>query len=277
MQTEEDIQSAPPIRLAMWSGPRTLSTALMRSFGSRKDCHVSDEPFYGAYLVTNGAGHPMREAIIADMDCDWHSVARRLCGAIPNRRAIWYQKHMAHHMVGAFGYDDLFSGVGMGAETMRHAFLIRDPAQMVASYAVKRTAIDPQSLGSARQVEFFQRTAERLGTAPPVIDSNDIVENPAGMVQSLCAALGIAYDPAMLHWERGARDTDGIWATHWYDRVRASTGFAASPASPDSDAPHPFPPLPRAYQAVVDICRRDYDYLARYKLLPEADLVRRDC
>lgn len=238
------------MRIAMWSGPRNLSTAMMRSFGSRADTFVTDEPFYGAYLKATGDPQPMADAVIADMDCDWAGVARSMTGPCPAGKAVWYQKHMAHHMVGPVAHHDL--------PGLRHAFLIRDPARVVASYAAKREAVRPEHLGTAKQVEYFDREADRLGHAPPVVDSADILRDPADMLARLCEALGIAWDPAMLHWQAGLRDTDGIWASHWYDAVAASTGFGA----PDK----PMPDLDPAARAVADACRADYDYLARHKI-----------
>jgi hypothetical protein len=237
-------------RIAMWSGPRNLSTAMMRSFGARADTHVSDEPFYGAYLKETGDPQPMMDEVMASMDCDWHGVAATMTGPNPAATPIWYQKHMAHHMVGPIAHHDL--------PGLRHAFLIRDPARVVASYAAKRVMVRPDHLGTDKQVEFFDREADRLGHAPPVIDSADILRNPPAMLAKLCAALGIAWDPAMLRWEAGLRATDGIWASHWYDAVMTSTGFGA----PDK----PLPDLDPQGRAVADACRPGYDYLARYKL-----------
>ncbi|MBU7587887.1 MAG: HAD family hydrolase [Sphingopyxis terrae] len=238
------------IRIAMWSGPRNLSTAMMRSFGSRADSFVTDEPFYGAYLRQTGDPQPMMEQVMASMDCDWRSVAHTLSGPNPAATPIWYQKHMAHHMVGPIAHHDL--------PGLRHAFLIRDPARVVASYAAKRVMVRPDHLGTARQVEFFDREADRLGHAPPVIDSADILRDPAAMLQKLCAALGIGWDAAMLRWQPGIQATDGIWASHWYDAVAASTGFGA----PDK----PAAALSPEAQAVADACRADYAYLAQHKI-----------
>jgi hypothetical protein len=238
------------IRIAMWSGPRNLSTAMMRSFGSRADTFVCDEPFYGAYLKQTGDPQPMADQVIASMDCDWWSVARAMAGPSPDPAPVWYQKHMAHHMVGPIGHDDM--------PGLRHAFLIRDPERVVASYAAKRVAVRPDHLGSERQVEFFEREADRLGHAPPVIDSADVLRDPAAMLAKLCAALGIPWDPAMLRWETGIRPTDGIWASHWYDTVAASTGFGppdTAPVSLNDDA-----------RRVVDACRPYYERLAEYRL-----------
>ncbi len=205
------------IRIAMWSGPRNLSTAMMRSFGSRADTFVSDEPFYGCFLKDSGAGHPMREETIESMDCDWRSVVHALSGDPPDGSPVWYQKHMWHHMTGPIGYAD-FDG-------FKHAFLIREPERMIASYLRKREAARFEDFGLERQAEFFEREADRLGHAPPVIDANDVLSNPEAVLSKLCGALGISWDPAMLSWAPGRRATDGVWAAHWYNAVEKSTGF----------------------------------------------------
>ena len=159
----------------------------------------------------------MREEVIAAMDCDWASVMAALRGSPPNGSPVWYQKHMWHHMVGPVGYDDF--------EGFTHAFLIRKPEQMIASYLRKREAAAFEDFGLERQAEFFEREADRLGQAPPVIDANDVLTDPASVLSRLCEGLGIAWDPAMLCWEPGRRETDGPWAPHWYAAVEASTGF----------------------------------------------------
>ena len=240
------------VRIAMWSGPRNLSTAMMRSFGSRADTVVSDEPFYGAYLKQTGDLQPMADEVIGSMDCDWHGVARTMTGPAPGDPAIWYQKHMAHHMVGPIAHDDL-PGV-------RHAFLIRDPDRVIASYSAKREKVRPEHLGSDRQVEFFEREADRLGRAPPVVDSADILRDPAAMLERLCQALEIPWDPAMLSWAPGPRPTDGIWAPHWYDAVNRSSSFGAADERPVA--------LTEEEQAVADAVRPSYDRLAAYRLRP---------
>ena len=242
------------LRIAMWSGPRNLSTAMMRSFSSRADTVVSDEPFYGAYLKTTGDPQAMADQVIASMDCDWASVARTFTGPTPGSAPIWYQKHMAHHMVGPVAHDDL--------PGLTHAFLIRDPARVVASYAAKREAVRSEHLGTARQVEYFDRESDRLGHAPPVVDSADMLRDPAATLALLCAALAIEWDPAMLRWERGIRATDGIWASHWYDTVAASTGFGPPEEGPVD--------LGSEEQRVADACRPDYDYLSRFALRSDA-------
>jgi hypothetical protein len=239
------------MRIAMWSGPRNLSTAMMRSFGNRADTFISDEPFYGAFLKTSGADHPMRGEVIAAMDCNWRSVMRTLAGTVPDGAPVWYQKHMWHHMVGPIGYD-AFTG-------FTHAFLIREPTKMIASYLRKREAATFENFGLERQAEFFEREADRLGRAPPVIDASDVLEDPEAVLTALCERLGIKWDPAMLHWLPGRRPTDGVWAPHWYGAVEASTGFGR-PEQGSID-------LPGEARRLSDQCRPYYDRLAAHRII----------
>ena len=233
------------IRIAMWSGPRNISTAMMRSFGARADCAVSDEPFYGAFLKDSGEPHPMAAETIADMDCDWASVTHTQSGEAPGGKPVWYQKHMPHHMVGPIDIRDF--------PDHRHAFLIRAPERVVASYRNKNELRTSEMLGFAKLREYFEIEAQRTGTAPPVVDSDDILSDPAGVLERLCEALGIAWDPAMLAWEKGPHPDDGIWGAHWYDKVNASTGFGAPPGV--------LPRLEGAFAKVAEECRADYEVL----------------
>jgi hypothetical protein len=238
------------LRIAMWSGPRNLSTAMMRSFGSRADTFVSDEPFYGCFLEKTGADHPMRDEVIAAMECDWSSVMGALRGPVPNGSPVWYQKHMWHHMAGPVGYGD-FAG-------FTHAFLIREPERMIASYLRKRESAQFENFGLDRQAEFFAREADRLGRAPPVVDANDVLTNPRAVLSTLCGALGIPWDDAMLSWAPGRRATDGVWAAHWYNAVERSTGFGPPETDPVK--------LPNDARHLADRCQPYYEGLAAYKI-----------
>ncbi len=240
------------VRIAMWSGPRNLSTAMMRSFDSRRDTFVSDEPFYGCFLKDSGAEHPMRDVVIAAMDCDWQSVMRTLQSDPRGAWRVWYQKHMWHHMTGPIGYADF--------EGFTHAFLIRKPERMIASYLRKREAAEFEDFGMDRQAEFFERESDRLGRAPAVVDANDVLADPEGVLARLCQAVGIAWDPSMLRWTPGRRATDGPWAPHWYAAVEESTGFGP----PESDEVA----LPDEARRVADRCRPYYDRLAAHRILP---------
>jgi hypothetical protein len=223
---------------------------MMRSFGSRADTFVSDEPFYGCFLKTTGADHPLREETIAAMDCDWQSVMATLRGPTPDSSPIWYQKHMWHHMAGAIGYED-FTG-------FTHAFLIREPERMLASYLRKRDTAAFEGFGLDRQAEFFDREADRLGHAPPVIDANDVLTDPQGILTKLCEALAIPWDPAMLSWAAGSRTTDGPWAPYWYGAVEKSTGFGRPETGPVG--------LPVEARDLAERCRPYYERLAAHRL-----------
>lgn len=242
--------TAQPIRIAMWSGPRNLSTAMMRSFGNRADCAVIDEPYYAAYLQQTGLDHPMREEVLAAQETDWRDVEARILGPIPGGAPIFYQKHMSHHMLPGFGRDWFAKA--------RHAILIRAPERVLASYAAKREAVTAQDIGMADLEEIRQQAADATGQEPPVIEAEDIRRDPEGLLSALCQALDVPFDPAMLSWPPGSRDSDGVWAAHWYATVDASTGF-----SPPDDG---LPNLPADLQAIADETRPIFDALAARKL-----------
>ncbi|WP_344511953.1 HAD family hydrolase [Dactylosporangium maewongense] len=208
------------VRVAMWSGPRNISTAMMRSFGARADTVVVDEPLYAHYLAATGIEHPGREEILASQPVDWREAVSALVADVP--AAVHYQKHMTHHLLPDIGREWL------GA--VRNAFLVRDPAYVVASYAKVRGEPTLADLGYEQQVEIFR------AYGGPVVDAADVLRDPAGTLSRLCAALGVPWDPAMLAWPAGRRDTDGVWAPHWYAAVESSTGFAAHDPRP-ADVP----------------------------------------
>jgi hypothetical protein len=236
----------------MWSGPRNISTTLMRSWGARPDTFVCDEPLYAHYLLVSGAPHPGREQVIAGYETDWRRVAQWLTGPVPGSRHIFYQKHMAKHLLPDVGRDWL--------DALTHAFLIRDPAGMLASFARVIPNATLEDTGLPLQCELFDRVAQRSGRAPPVIDSRDVLQDPPGVLAQLCAALGVPYLEAMLHWPPGRRDTDGVWAPHWYAAVEASTGFAPPP--PPAAGPPP------ALARLCEQCLPWYERLAAHRIRP---------
>jgi hypothetical protein len=203
---------SPVARIAMWSGPRNISTAMMRSFGARPDTVVVDEPLYAYYLSVTGLDHPGRDEVLATQPRDWRQVADRLTAPLPDGATTQYQKQMAHHLLPGVGLDWM-------AE-LRHAYLIRDPAHVVASYARVRGTPTLDDLGYPQQDRLFRRYPG------PVVDAADVLRDPAGTLSRLCAALDLDWRPEMLSWPAGRRDTDGVWAPHWYASVEASTGFA---------------------------------------------------
>lgn len=237
------------VRIAMWSGPRNISTAMMRSFGNRSDTVAVDEPFYAAYLAATGLDHPMRDEVVASQPTDPAVVARAMLAPLPVGRRIMYQKHMTHHMLPGFDRSWI-AGV-------TSAFLIRRPESVLASYARKREAADLRDIGIVEQHEIFRQVADRLGAAPPVIDGADVLADPRGSLSRLCAALAVPFDEAMLAWPAGRRPEDGVWAPVWYHAVEASTGFAApGPEIAFEDLDDRLKPIAEAARPIYDEMRR---------------------
>ena len=235
----------------MWSGPRNLSTAMMRSFGARRDvAEVWDEPFYAAYLAATGKNHPLRAEVLASQPTDWREVAHACAEAQGPPGTVIYQKHMTHHMLPDFGLDWMLAAANV--------FLIRAPERVAASYAAKREEVALEDIGFVRQAELFAWLADRSGAPPPVIDAEDIRADPESALRRLCAAIEAPFDRAMLAWPPGPRPSDGVWAAHWYGAVEASTGF--SPPDP------PPPPLTGALAALAEAARPSYERLRRYAL-----------
>lgn len=202
------------MRIAMWSGPRNLSTAMMYAFGNRADFAVWDEPFYAAYLKKTSIDHPLSAEIIAAHEGDPVKVAARCLDTIPNEKQHFYMKHMPHHMIDGIPLD--------WARSCTNIHLIRHPARVIASYAAKREQVTVTDLGFGQQAEMFDKIG---GT---VIDSSDIRNDPEEILHLLCDVIGIDFDPAMLHWAAGSRSDDGVWAKHWYNAVHKSTCFAGA-------------------------------------------------
>ncbi len=233
-------------RIAMWSGPRTISTALLRAWENRPDTIVADEPLYGFYLARTRAAHPGRDEVIKSMPNGWRQVVDELTLApLPAGKTIYYQKHMTHHLLPEVDTAAL-SG-------LRHAFLIRDPRQLLASYAKVRAEPELADLGVQQQAEIFARFGG------PVVDARDILQQPQRTLQALCDALNVPFDPAMLSWPAGPRDTDGVWARYWYAGVWRSTGFG-----PYRQAAG----LPARLEPLAARCQPFYAELARHRLRP---------
>jgi hypothetical protein len=234
----------------MWSGPRNISTALMRSFGARPDTHVSDEPLYAYYLERTGLEHPMAGDIIAHHEADWRAVAAELTGPTPAGETVWYQKHMAHHLL-----EEVDRGWLMG---LKHAFLLREPRAMLASLVDRLGSATLVDTGLPQQVEIHRWVQEHTGQAPPVVDSADIQSAPRGVLEQLCGALGLPFDEVMLTWESGPRDTDGCWGPYWYQSTYKSTAFS--------------PPVTRgrtldpAYEGLAQECEALYAELAQHRI-----------
>ena len=233
------------LRVAMWSGPRNISTALMRAWENRPDTVVVDEPLYAEYLLRTGLEHPGRDEVIASQPTDPAEVVRRL--REDDSAPVHYAKHMTHHLAG---------GMDLGwVLDFRNVLLIRDPAEVVASYVRSRESCEPEDIGLLQQV----RLSGALPEDTPVIDAADFLGDPEAHLRWLCDWLGIALTDRMLSWPQGLRDSDGVWAPYWYDAVARSTGF--EPWRPREVE------LSEHDAAVAEACRAAYDELHAMRLV----------
>ena len=232
------------LRIAMWSGPRNMSTTMMRSFGSRPDTMCIDEPFYAAYLKASGLVHPMQDEIMASQSSDPSIVADQMKASDPDHDII-YQKHMTHHMVDALPRNWM--------SDVTNVFLIRHPARVLRSYARKMETVSLEATGFPQQLSLFEHARQQTGQTPIVIDSDTILIDPPAALKRLCQALQIEWDERMLNWTAGPKPEDGAWAPHWYDGVWASTGFGP----PAKDLPTLSPDL----QALCDQAMAIYETL----------------
>jgi hypothetical protein len=232
------------VRVAMWSGPRNISTAMMRAWENRPDTVVVDEPLYAEYLCRTGLDHPMRDEVIASQPTNLAEAVAALHAPLPPGRTVHYAKHMAHHVAPD---TDLRWTLGF-----RNVLLIRDPAEVVASYVQARESCEPDDIGIPQQGRLMELWDEH-GRDVPVIDAGDFLRAPEAHLRRLCDWLGIPFTDRMLAWPAGPRDSDGVWAPHWYAAVWRSTGFAEWRPREISLSDHD--------AAVAEACRPVYDRL----------------
>jgi len=239
------------LNIAMWSGPRNISTAMMYSFGSRSDCEVWDEPFYAFALQERGNDHPLRDEIIATYETRYEAIVARCLAPPPHGSHLFYQKHMTHHMLPGFDRRWILK--------IANAFLIRDPLRVLASYARKWETVSLRDIGILEQWELFKLLADVKGSPPIVIDADDVLRQPRGALRQLCRALGIDFSETMLSWPPGPKPWDGVWGRHWYNAVHASTGF---------DRPADAPPgsLPAELQRIAEEATPVYRRLHAHRL-----------
>jgi hypothetical protein len=234
--------------ITMWSGPRNISTALLRSWGNRADTAVIDEPFYAHYLDHTGYDHPVAEKIIASYPTDWRDVVKQVTGEIPNNKAIFYQKQMTHHILDHIDKSWMTQVI--------NCFLIRDPRRMILSFMKVIPNPELHQLGVQQQVEIFNYVCDVTGKIPPVISARDVLLNPRKILTKLCEAIDVPFDEAMLEWEAGKQETDGVWAEHWYGSVEKSTTFMAYKEDET--------PVPKHLESLLDECQDLYDQMAQY-------------
>ena len=235
------------LRIAMWSGPRNISTTMMRSFSSRPDTFVSDEPFYACYLQRTGLQHPGREEILRSCKQDYHSIINDITSQIPSGKNVWYQKHMAHHLEPGDSLD--------WTKGLINCLLIRTPAEVISSFSKKNELNDERELGYLQQIQLYRYHNNEL----PVVDAKDILQDPKSILSKLCSKCGIPFEKGMLSWAAGPHTADGIWGKYWYDQLWSTTGFKPYVQKEVT--------VPSALSAMVDRCMPIYNelYQARIK------------
>jgi hypothetical protein len=238
--------------IAMWSGPRNISTAMMYSFASRPDCEVWDEPFYAFALEHGGSDHPLKREIVARYETRYERIVARCLEPPGSGKPVFYQKHMTHHMLPGFERRWILQ--------LANAFLIRDPQRVLSSYARKWEEVSLRAIGILEQWEIFALVADAKGAAPAVLDAEDVLNDPRSAMQLLCRTLGIDFNESMLSWPRGPKPYDGLWGSHWYNAVHVSTGFDRPAAGADE-------PLPAGLQKIADAAAPIYERLRSYRLI----------
>ncbi len=239
-----------PLRIAVWSGPRNISTAMMRAWGNRPDTFVCDEPLYAHYLRVTRLPHPGADEVIAHHESDWQRVIAWLTEVVPQAKPIFYQKQMTHHLLPEIDRGWL--------DQVTNCFLIRHPREVITSYIAKNNDPLLEDVGFVQQAEIFDLVCKHSGAMPAVLDAKDIQENPRRMLGLMCDALNIEFTEAMLSWPPGLRATDGVWAKHWYKEVETSTSFRPYTPKPD--------PVPERLAGVYSQCLEFYEKLYEQRL-----------
>ena len=234
----------------MWSGPRNISTAMMRAWGNRADTFVVDEPFYAFYLNATGKKHPGANEVIAHGETDWRKIVEQLTGDVSGGKRIYFQKQMTHHLLPEIDRQWIVD--------LTNCFLIRDPREVISSYIKKNPESTLEDLGFVQQQKIFDFVRDKTGIVPPVVDAKDVLQNPERMLRLLCDAVGAEFDQAMLSWPPGLRETNGIWAKYWYDEVARSTSF--QPYKPREGT------VPDRLREIYGQCRECYDCLYQHRL-----------
>jgi hypothetical protein len=245
------MDQSTPVRVAMWSGPRNISTAMMRSWGNRDDTAVCDEPLYAHYLDVTQKPHPGRDEVIAAGETDWQKVVAELVASVPGGRRIYYQKHMTHHLLPHMSREWLLK--------LTNCFLIRHPREVLASYSKVVELPRLEDTGFLQQAEIFQYVCDVTRRIPPVLDAADVLRNPRKILGFLCDAVNLDFQESMLSWPPGPRPTDGLWAKHWYAEVEKSTAFR--PYQPKETT------LPTRLQSLCDQCLDYYERLYAHRLV----------
>ena len=231
----------------MWSGPRNISTALLRSFSNRDDTIVYDEPFYSYYLKETNLNHPMKDEIIDFYPTKENEVIKSI---LENKKGIYYQKHMTHHILDKTNIEWLKKGT--------NCFLIRHPSKVINSYIKKNTLQSITDIGFDQMFRLFKYVNKNISKEIIVINSDTLLENPELYLKKLCQNLNIDFSTKMLKWPKGKTNDFGIWYKHWYHDIINSTEFAI-PKNTIKD-------VPKDYEKIYIESLNIYDHMNQYSI-----------
>ena len=232
----------------MWSGPRNISTALMRSFENRDDTEVWDEPFYAYYLFETKKKHPMHQEIIEKYETDLAKLIYKI-KKTESKDGVFYLKQMTHHMLPSIPME--------WSLNHKNCLLIRNPKEVINSYSQKNEILNIQDIGFYQQFEIYNFFLKHKVPCP-IIDSKDILINPEKSLKVLCDILGIKFSSKMISWPEGKRETDGIWESHWYQNVQQSTEFTPYHEKDIT--------IPNLYENLLSECMDIYQELNKSKI-----------
>ncbi len=232
----------------MWSGPRNLSTALMRSFENRLDTKVLDEPFYAYYLKKTNLKHPMKKEIIKSYPNSQNKIIK-LITTKPKNKEIFYQKHMTHHIIKKTKLDWAIKGY--------NCFLIRHPAKVINSYVKKNSLKNINDIGFKKQFEIFNKIKKNK-LEFTVVNADTILKDPNKTIRMLCKLLKIRFTKKMLEWPKGGRSSDGIWSKVWYKNVEQSITFAIYKKEEIK--------VPKKYKKIYEESLKYYNEMDKYSI-----------
>ncbi|RII13394.1 hypothetical protein DSC45_23880 [Streptomyces sp. YIM 130001] len=209
-----------PRVIALWGMPRSRSTAFFRMMTERGDFHVLHEPF--SNLAEFGSVE------VGDLTVRKESELTSAIRELSRSEPVFF-KDTTDERYPALLDDEAFLG-----RDATHTFIIRHPAQTIASYHALNPEVRLHQIGAEAQFEIYQAVAERSSGPPVVFDSSDLVADAPGLVAAYCAAVGIPFLPDALNWRPGERDE---WhrTSRWHADASASAGFRTTPREYGTD------------------------------------------
>lgn len=238
----------------LWAVPRSTSTAFEWMMRQRGDLNCVHEPFGEAWYQGE---QPLWPRVAADsvrtpgltLESVWQNLQ-----AMANEGPV-FSKDFAHYITSLWDKEFLAN--------FNHSFLIRDPAKTITSMYKHWPDFDEAELGFAEQRELFDKLSDHLGAPPPLIDSDDLLEDPHNIIARWCDAIGIPFIESALSWTPGARDEVSWWdGGAFHENLRNSDGL-----KPQERRYVEMDQLPDRVKNIYDRVLLHYDYLYEHRLV----------